>query len=55
MRHISLQLARAGAWQQARQLLWDLRDWPADASSPYSSALSIGLLLIIALAVNVGQ
>jgi hypothetical protein len=49
MRHTSLQVATAGVWRQTRQRLRHLRDWPADASNPYSPVLSIGLLLVIAV------
>jgi hypothetical protein len=55
MRHTSLQVAGAGTWQQARRRLRHLRGWPGNAGNPYSPVFSIGLLLVIALAINIGQ
>jgi hypothetical protein len=55
MRYPSLQATAAGAWQQLGLRLRHLRDWPGDASSPYSPAFSVGLLLIFALAVSIGR
>lgn len=52
MRPPFLQAAAASAWQQ---LGLRLRDWPGDAGNPYSPVSSIGLLLIFALAVNIGR
>ncbi len=55
MRHTSLQTPTGQVWQQARLRLRRLRDRPGNASNPYSPVFSIGLLLIVALAVNIGQ
>ncbi len=55
MRPPFLQAAAAGAWQQLGLRLRRLRDWPGDAGNPYSPVSSIGLLLIFALAVNIGR
>ncbi len=52
MRHTSLQMAKTGTWRQARRRLQHLRGWRGNPGNPYSPAFSIGLLLIVALAVN---
>ena len=54
MRLASLQTVTGGAWQQARRSLRHFRDCPGNTGNPYSPALSIGLLLVIALAFNIG-
>lgn len=55
MRHMFLQAATGDAWQQARRRWHHIRDWPGNAGNPYSPVFSIGLLLIIALAFNIGR
>jgi len=55
MRHPSSQATTAGVWRQLGLRLRRLRDWPGDAGNPYSLAFSIGLLLLLALAVNIGR
>jgi hypothetical protein len=55
MRHTSLHTPTVQVWQQARVRLRHLRVWPSNASNPHSPVFSIGLLPILALAVNIGQ
>jgi hypothetical protein len=55
MRHPLLQPAAGGDWQQARQRWQHIRKRRGNASNPYSPVFSIGLLLIVALAFNIGH
>jgi len=55
MRHDTLQAATTDTWQQARRAWRHIRDWPGNASNPYSPAFSIGLLLVIVLIINVNR
>jgi hypothetical protein len=55
MRHPLLQATTDGAWQQARRRWQHIRDRHGNATNPYSPVFSIGLLLIVALAVNVSH
>jgi hypothetical protein len=54
MRDISARTTTAEARHQTRRGLRHWRDWPGTADTPYSPLFSIGLLLIIALAFNIG-